>query len=37
MPIGEVESFALNNDAVSLDVSQGNRTPLDDMVVEGLS
>jgi len=29
MSIGEVGSFVLNNDAASLDVSQGNRTPLD--------
>jgi len=29
MSIGEMRSFVLNNDAASLDLSQGKRTPLD--------
>jgi len=35
MSIGEMRSFVLNNDAASLDVSQGDRTPLDYVVLSG--
>jgi len=35
MSVGELRSFVLNNNAASLDVSQGDRTPLDYVVPQG--
>ena len=35
IPIQEARAFVLNDDAASLDVSQGNRTPSDYVALEG--